>query len=207
MLKEKTIEQLLNDLSSEAPTLGGGTVSGLAGAFSAALVSMVCHLTIGKKGYRQFEDELSKILEKSIKLQQEFQLLAEKDAEVFEEVMSAFSLPHTTEEDQEERKSKIEQATKKAALIPMDIIKRCEKLSHLCLSVALKGNENSVNDAGVAAIMVTSAAESASMNVLINLATIADEDFKGKVKTEQEMVLKGIKKLKEETLQVVESKI
>jgi glutamate formiminotransferase/formiminotetrahydrofolate cyclodeaminase len=89
----------------------------------------------------------------------------------------------------------------------MDVLRRCETLACLCRSVALKGNENSISDAGVAVMLTHSAAQSACLNILINLSTISDEDFKGKLKTEQEHVLKTVKDLTDETMQIVHSKL
>jgi formiminotetrahydrofolate cyclodeaminase len=207
MMKDLTVEQLLNDIASESPETGGGTVSGVAGALSAALISMVCQLSIGKKDYRQFEAELKGILESAINLNQELQLLIEKDTEVFNEIMSSYSLPHQTDDEKEIRKTAIEESTKKATLIPMDILHRCERLAQLSLAVVLKGNENSVNDGGIAGIMAYASAESASLNILLNLSTISDEDFRGKVKAELDKVLKSVKNIKDEILQVVKSKL
>lgn len=207
MLKEIALEKLLSDLSSNAPTPGGGTVAGLAGAVSAALVSMVCNLTIGKKRYQQFEDEIKKDLAGAEKLREEFTLLAEKDAEVFNEVMEAYKLPHESEEDKITRKSAVEEVSKRASLVPMDVLRRCETMACLCRSVALKGNENSISDAGVAAILAHAAAQSSSLNILINLSTISDEDFIGKLKSEQEHVLKVVKDLTDETMQIVYGKL
>jgi formiminotetrahydrofolate cyclodeaminase len=207
MLKEMALSELLQELSSKSAAPGGGTVAGLAGALSAVMVSMVCNLTIGKKKYVQSEDEMKKDLDYSSKLREEFILLADKDAEVFNEVMEAYRLPHENEEQKIERTRAVEEATKRAALVPMDVLRRCKILSELSRSVALKGNENSISDAGVAAIMAYAAAQSASLNILINLSTINDEDFKGKLKSEQEHVLKTVKDTTEETLHIVQQKL
>jgi formiminotetrahydrofolate cyclodeaminase len=207
MLKEMALGKLLLELSSKSAAPGGGAVAGLAGALSAVMVSMVCNLTIGKKKYLQFEDEIKKNLENSSKLREEFILLADKDAEVFTEVMEAYRLPHESDEQKSERSQAVEEATKRAALVPMDVLRRCEVLSSLSRSVALKGNENSISDAGVAAIMAYAAAQSAALNILINLSTITDEDFKGKLKSEQEHVLKTVKDNTEETLHVDQQKL
>ncbi len=207
MLKDSTVEKILEELSSKSPAPGGGTVAGISGAISSALVSMVCNLTIGKKRYRQNEDEMKTILASAEKLRREFILLSEKDAEVFNEVMQAYSLPHETDEEKEERKNRIEETTKRASLVPMDVLRRCESVAQLSMAVALRGNENSISDAGVASIMAKASAQAASLNILINLSTITDEDFKGKLKTEQSKVLKTVCDLVEETLNVVKTKL
>jgi len=207
MIKEQSFAELLLNISSKSPTPGGGTVAGMSAAVSASLVSMVCNLTIGKNKYRHYEDEMKKILAHAEKLREEFTLLADKDAEVFNEVMKAYSLPHETEEQKNERKYAVQEATKRASLVPMDVLRRCEALAQLCLAVVSKGNENSISDAGVAAILAYAAAQSASLNILINLSTISDEDFVAKLKTEQARVLKIIKDIVEEAKHIVEEKL
>ena len=207
MLKELEFQKLLDELSSQSGAPGGGSVAGIAGALSAAMVSMVCNLTFGKKKYQQNEDDIKKCLENAEKLKAEFLLLAEKDAEVFSEVMEAYKLPHETDEEKSERNQAVEEATKRAALVPMDVLRRCEAVAQSSRSVALKGNENSISDAGVAAIMAHAAAQAASLNILINLSTISDEDFKSKLKSEQEHVLKTVKDIADETLHFVNDRL
>lgn len=207
MIKELSVTELLQELSSDSPAPGGGTVSALSGALSASMISMVCNLTIGRKRYLKHESEMKKVLEESEKLKQEYLLLAEKDAEAFNEVMKAYQMPKETEEEKLVRKQAVQEATKRAALVPMDVLRRCEVLARLSLTIAQKGNENSISDAGVAAVMSQSAARGASLNILINLSTIMDEDFVGKLKSEQQKVLKAVVATAEETLQVVQGKI
>lgn len=207
MLSELKLNDLLEEISSKSPAPGGGTVSSITAAFSAALISMVCQLTVGKKSYRHSEDEINKALEQVNKLRKEFLLLGEKDAEVFNEIMNAYGLPKESDEEKQERSRSIEEASKRASLVPMDVLRRCETTAQFCLAVARKGNEDSVSDAGVAAILIHAAAQGASLNILMNLSTISDDDFVGKLKTEQAKVLKTIKDLADETLNVVHGKI
>jgi formiminotetrahydrofolate cyclodeaminase len=207
MSKDISLSQLLVELSSKAGAPGGGSVAGLAGAFASAMISMVCNLTIGKKKYQEFEDEMKQNLEYAEKLREEFLLLAGKDAEVFNEVMEAYRLPHESDDEKNERKIAVEEATKRASLVPMDILRRCEYIAKLSRSVALKGNENSISEAGVAATMTLAAGQSASLNILINLSTISDEDFISKLKSEQENVLKTIKDISDETMNIVFGKL
>jgi glutamate formiminotransferase/formiminotetrahydrofolate cyclodeaminase len=46
MFSEKKISEFLNQLSSNTPTPGGGTVAALSGGLAASLVSMVASLTV-----------------------------------------------------------------------------------------------------------------------------------------------------------------
>lgn len=49
MLVDKTVSDFLNELASNSPAPGGGSVAALSGALGAALTSMVCNLTVGKR--------------------------------------------------------------------------------------------------------------------------------------------------------------
>ena len=48
-------------LASDAPAPGGGSASAAAGAMGAALLGMVCRLTLGKEKYRDAWEELERI--------------------------------------------------------------------------------------------------------------------------------------------------
>ena len=57
-IKENSIQIFLDQLASRSATPGGGSVAALMGAQSAALISMVCNLTIGKPKYAEVETEM-----------------------------------------------------------------------------------------------------------------------------------------------------
>ena len=57
-MRDYTIERFLDELSSKAAVPGGGGASALAGALGAALGNMVCYLTIGKKKFLAYTEEL-----------------------------------------------------------------------------------------------------------------------------------------------------
>jgi formiminotetrahydrofolate cyclodeaminase len=98
MLTEKAITRFLNELASNAPAPGGGSVAALSGALGAALTSMVCNLTVGKKKYAAVENELKSVLGRSEELRTTFTTLVEEDTIAFNKVMEAFSLPKADQE-------------------------------------------------------------------------------------------------------------
>ncbi|MEM0074158.1 MAG: glutamate formimidoyltransferase, partial [Thermoplasmatales archaeon] len=51
--RRESLTSYLSELASDKPAPGGGSASGIVGAFGAALISMVAGLTIGKKGYEE----------------------------------------------------------------------------------------------------------------------------------------------------------
>ena len=175
----KTLNAFLDDVASSSPAPGGGSVAALSGALGAALTSMVCTLTIGKKKYADVEDEMKKVLAQSEHLREQFTELVDLDTQAFNKVMEAFALPKDTEPQKALRSAAIREATKEATMVPLEVMKHCIDALALAQLVAAKGNANSVTDAGVSAIMLNAALEGAALNVRINLNGLDDPEFVG----------------------------
>ena len=179
MLTTKTVSSFLDELASASPAPGGGSVAALAGSLGASLAAMVCRLTIGKKKYLEVEQEMKAVLQQMEEHRKYFTLLIDRDTDAFNKVMEAYGLPKDTQDQQALRAAAIQEATKEAALVPLEVMKRSIDTLALVKTVAERGNMNSVSDAGVSAIMLQSACEGASLNVLINLKSITDMEFVG----------------------------
>jgi len=192
------IDDFADELSSESPAPGGGSVAALIGTLSASLSSMVANLTYNKKGYKEFNDEIAAAGIEAQKLKDRFLSLIEEDTEAFNSVMDAMKMPSGTDEEAEAKEKAIEEATKKATSVPLKTLKLTEKLLEVANVVAEKGNKNSISDAGVAAISAKAAAESAYMNVIINVPGIKDEEFKENVLKEAKEVLENVRKKSDE---------
>jgi len=178
------VHGFLSELASSSPAPGGGSVAALIGACGAGLVSMVCNLTIGKEKYSDVEDEIKKVLRSSEKLRNELIKLIDDDTNAFNDVMKAFKMPKETAEEKKTRSDAIQIGYQKAAQVPLNTAQTCEKILDFALVVAEKGNQNSITDAGVAAIMAQAGVESALYNVEINLGSIKDESFVSEVSSE-----------------------
>ena len=177
MLTERTVSQFLDELASSSPAPGGGSVAALAGAAGGALTAMVGNLTIGKKKYADVQDEMIAVVQQTEQLRKELALLIDKDTEAFNTVMAAFGLPKGTEQEQLARTAAIQEATKSATLIPLQVMKVCQRALQHTLTVAQKGNKNSASDAGVAALMLQAGCAGAALNVRINLNGLSDAGF------------------------------
>ncbi len=165
------VGELLNDISSKSPTPGGGSVAALSGSLGAALVSMVCRLSIGRKKYEIVEDELNRVLSEAEVLRQELSNLFWEDIDAFKEVMSALKMP------KEEGQNRVQIAYEKAISVPLDVAERCLKIIELAEVAASKGNKNAVTDSGVGALMAYSGLKGAALNVKVNLKSIENQDF------------------------------
>lgn len=175
MPNELSIGDLLNEISSDSPAPGGGSVAALSGCFGAALVSMVCRLSIGKKKYKEAEDELKGVLNDADLLRKELLDLSNKDIDAFRDVMSALKTP-----EGKEKRENIQNAYKKAANVPFEVAKKCLRVMELAEIATLKGNKNAITDSGVATLMANSGLKGAVLNVKVNLKYIEDESFNAK---------------------------
>jgi methenyltetrahydrofolate cyclohydrolase len=99
MVKDISIEVFLDDLASRKPTPGGGGAAAVMGAMGAALVSMVCNLTIGRTQYRDFEEKLKSVLTKAEELRRDLIKMIEEDVQAFDSVMRAYHMPRSTKEE------------------------------------------------------------------------------------------------------------
>ena len=169
MLLEKTIYSFLEELSSKSPAPGGGSAAALSGASAAALVSMVCNLTLGKKKYEEYEEKVLEISKKAEKLGNELTTLVQTDTDVFTSVREAFSLPNETMDDRIEKQEAIEYALKDAALVPLNVMELSLEGIKLCIEALGKTNKNTISDLGSAAVNFYAAAKCAYLNVIINL--------------------------------------
>ena len=179
MPTKQTMQSFLDEVASSSPAPGGGSVAALAGALGAALTSMVCNLTMGKKKYADVQGEIKKVFEQSETLRALFTGLIEKDTAAFSKVMEAFGLPKETDPQRALRTAAIGEATKEATLVPLEVMRHCIDALALAQEVAAKGNGNSVSDAGVSALMLHAACEGAALNVKTNLNALNDPDFVG----------------------------
>ena len=135
MLKDLTVNDFLDELSSNSPAPGGGSVAALAAGLATALSSMVFNLTVGKKAYKEYDDKTKELINNALKeaelKKNLFVNLMDKDAEEFMVLMSAFKLPKITENEKELRTEKIEEGYKRALDIPYEVAKHLTK----CMTV------------------------------------------------------------------------
>ena len=172
-----SIRAFLDKLATSSPEPGGGSVAAMSGALGAGLVSMVASLTVGKEKYAGVQEEIQSLLAASEQVRSDLQVLVQRDTEVYGAVSEAMKLPRDTEQQKAERDKKMQAALKEAAKVPLTIAEQSLKVAELSLTAADIGNVNAVSDAGVAVLLADAAAQSAALNVKINIGWISDEAF------------------------------
>lgn len=166
-------------LASDAPAPGGGSASAAAGAMGAALLGMVCRLTLGKEKYRDAWEELERVAA-TMDLNRDTLLgLVDEDTRAYDAIVAARKLPKETPEEKAVRRKAIDEATLLATTVPMQTaFFSMEALAKAPL-VLEKGNPNCASDAFVATLLLSAAVEGAIANVRINLPGISDAGLAG----------------------------
>lgn len=191
-LAELTVSEFAKELASVSPAPGGGSVAALCAGFSAALCAMVARLTHGKEKYRADWEAMENLMQQADPLAGRFIELMEADTDAYNQVVAAMRLSKETAEEKAVRKTAIEQATRKAAEIPLETLINTLKLAEYVSEAVEKGNANCITDAGTAAQLVRTAAYAAAYNVRINLAGISDPVFVENCRTEVSLILSTI---------------
>lgn len=204
MLGNMTITNFLEKTASSEPVPGGGSIAALSAATSAALTEMVANLTIGKKKCIEVEEEMQEIIKTMSARREELIKDIDRDADSYNQVMEAFKLPKETEGEIQERKNAIQEATKKAALVPLEVANKAFDLMKSIEIIVVKGNNNAVTDGAVAAMMARTAVLSALYNVKINLSSIKDTAFVEKVSGEVALIEAKVQEIESQILSKVQ---
>lgn len=207
LLMDMKVKDFIAELASDSPAPGGGSVSAVSGNLGAGLLCMVCRLTIGKKGYEEFQSDMEAALEEGSKVCDRLTSLVDEDTAAFNEVMAAFKMPKETDANKESRKAAIQTAFKKAADVPYSIAETCLAVLDLGEKMIGKSNTNAISDIGVAAQVAYAGVEGAAMNVKINLPSIKDAEYVNSKSKELEIILSSAKEKKDRICQEVNKQL
>lgn len=202
-LASRPLCDFVDDVSTESPAPGGGSVAALAGSLAAALAAMVANLTVGKRGYEAEWTGLAELATEAQRIKARLVAAIDADTEAFNRLMEATRLPKATPAQQEARARAMEEAAREAARVPLETARACAEAAALAVEVARRGNRNSASDAGVAAAMARAGCEGAALNVLINLASITDRTFRNNASGEVEALVRRARELAAEALAAV----
>ena len=207
MLAELTVKEFLDKVAGSDPVPGGGSVAALNGAVASALNAMVAGLTIGKKGYEEHEELMKHISRLSIRQQEVFVEYIDRDSEAYDHVFGCFKLPKSTDEEKAARSAAIQEATRFAALVPMQVARNACELMEIIADVARLGNQNAITDACVAMMAARSAVLGALLNVRINLGSLKDKTFVDELKREADHLEQLACMREKELLEVVNQEL
>ncbi|MDT4329657.1 methenyltetrahydrofolate cyclohydrolase [Methylomonas sp. MED-D] len=176
-IKDQSVQLFLDELASKQATPGGGSAAALLGAQGAALVSMVCNLTIGKPKYAEVDAEMRALLVEAESLRETLIGMIKADVEVFDRLMACYGLPKTTDAEKAYRLERIQAVLKEATDVPLACAKACAQAIALSRVAAEKGGQAVISDAGVAVMAAYAGLKSAALNVRINAGALKDRAF------------------------------
>jgi glutamate formiminotransferase/formiminotetrahydrofolate cyclodeaminase len=202
-----SLKQFAEETASESPAPGGGSISAYVGALGAALGTMVANLSAHKRGWDNRWKEFSDWAEKGKFYHTALLNCVDEDTHAFNQIMAAFELPKETEQEKNQRKEAIQEATKNAIEVPLKVMQLTHDSMEILKAMAETGNPNSVSDAGVGALCARTAVEGAFLNVKINTAGLNDKFYVEKILKEAEKMLFYAKESEVSILKIVHQKI
>jgi len=199
------LTEFADELASNSPAPGGGSVAALAGALAAGLGAMVPNLTVGKSGYRKqvISDEMNAIAEQAQLHKDAFLRAIDDDTAAFNALFACFGMPKDSEEEQQARAAAILENTKKCIDVPLSVLERTLPVLEICCAAAERGNQNSLSDSGVGGSMALACAEGAYYNVLINLQGIDDEAYVKQIRSQADSLMQQAREAAEKVRAVI----
>ena len=186
MITQNTLDEFLNALASKAPTPGGGSAAAVIGAMGAGLISMVCNVTLGKKGMEEVAAEMRAVCDQSEALRVRLTGMIAEDIAAFDALMSAYRLPKATDAEKAARAAAIQKGLAGATNTPLDCARACAEVIKLSRRAAHHGYSGVISDAGVGVLAAQTALRSAALNVEINAPLLEDRAFAAAAKEEVE---------------------
>ncbi len=206
-LIDVSVKDFVEETASESPAPGGGSIAATMGAMGAALATMVANLSSHKRGWDDRWEEFSDWADKGKAYHDRLLQLIDEDTDAFDALMACFGLPKSTDEEKAARTAAIQEATKHAINIPLEVMQVSHDSMAVIKAMAEIGNPNSVSDAGVGALAARSAVLGAHLNVKINCGSIKDQAFVEVTLAKAQMLADAAVTLEEEILEIVEAKL
>ena len=192
MLKDMTVTGFIEELASDSPAPGGGSIAALSAAQTAGLFAMVCALTVGNKKYADAKEEMEGYIPELKEYEKFFIDAIDHDANSFNGVIAAFKMPKETDEEKAARKEAIQTEYKNAANVPFSTGMKAMELIKYAEPLIVRGNQNAITDVGAGLHCLRSAVVVAFYNVKINLGSIKDEAYVAEKCREMDEALKEL---------------
>lgn len=202
-LIDGTMKKFIDEVASDAPAPGGGSVAALSASLGAGLLCMAIRISTKKEANAPLSDLLPQLEEERKRLMQ----LVDEDTAAFNQVMNAFALPKGTQEDKKIRADAIQAAFKNAACVPLETMQCALRVLESGVGVSSGCSPNVASDVGTGIQMAYAGLQGAGYNVKINLAAIKDEAYKSGMQIKRDAALEQSEKYRANGLGLVYSKL
>jgi formiminotetrahydrofolate cyclodeaminase len=143
----------------------------------AALISMVCNVTLGKKGQEAAAAEMQAVREGSEQLRARLTAMVADDVAAFDGLMAAYRLPKVSDEEKTQRAEAIQTSLRGATETPLACARACAEVITLAKRAGEHGYAGVISDAGVGVLAANTALRSAALNVYINAPSLKDRAY------------------------------
>lgn len=206
-LIDLTLTEFANETAAESPAPGGGSISAYVGALGVSLGGMVANLSAHKRGWDDKWEYYSGWAEKAQAYKTQLLNLVDEDTRAFTEIMNAFGLPKSTEQEIAARTSAIITATKSATLVPYKVMEVSFNSMEVMLEMAKTGLPASISDAGVGAMCARTAIRGAHLNVRINVKDLDAPEFVSDVLHKAKTIERKSEELERDILDLVDKQL
>jgi len=169
-LSEHTVASLLDAIAAKQPAPGGGAVAGLTLALSVALAQMVLNYSLGKKSLQQHaqlhEDSAALLRTARMRALE----LADEDAQAYEALNAIMRRKDNPPTDADR-----DRAVSSTIDVPMEVLQIAASVTPMLERLVGATNRYLDSDLAMAAILAEAAAQSACLNIRINLPELSKE--------------------------------
>jgi methenyltetrahydrofolate cyclohydrolase len=166
-LLDVPVRELLERVTLDTPTPGGGSIAALVVALAAGLVETVARESGSWSEGRGLASQAKALRER-------VEPLAQRDAEAYADALVALRLPETLEP--EVRGDTIGRTLALAADVPLAIAVIAADVADAAAAAAECGDASTCADASVAAVLAEGAARGAAHLVAVNLTTTEEDE-------------------------------
>ena len=203
-LVDRSLRAFSDDLASDAPVPGGGSAAAYAAALGAGLAAMVARIATKKA---PDDTTLRDYIAEMDNLRGDFLRLVDDDSAAYARVAEAMKLPKATDEEKKARGERVQTALLAASRVPLEVAKTSRRLLDACERGLATAPAAAVSDIGVGALMAEAALRGASMNVMINLASLKDRGQVKALSEDLDRALEGVDAQRKKITDFVESRI
>ena len=183
-LTDRSVHDLLAAFRSSDPTPGGGSASALSGAVGASLLAMVASLPKPAAASAEDLERLKAAGARCVELAGQLEALIDRDSEAYELVVGAYRLPKITDDQKKVRAEMIQDALRAAIDAPLAVMRASATTLEQGAVIARFGNPSASSDVQVGMELLRAGQKGAKLNVEINLGSVTDAEYAGRVRGE-----------------------
>ena len=163
----RPVDAFLAALASGTPAPGGGAAAALAGALAAALVAMVCRVTVARDRSAM---ALDAVASRADQLRRRLAGLVDDDVDAYRRVIEARRLGAAG-------RPVLAVALTRATEVPLALMTGSRDVLRMCLAVGDRARQSALSDLAVAGSLAWGALEAGAVTAIANLKELTDTEF------------------------------